>query len=254
MTDRGLITTISFDGDATLWDFEKVMRHSLAITLDELRRRAPGPACAELTVDKMIAIRNTVATELKGTTVNLEEVRFQAFRRTLESVGCADDSLAADLNALYLKHRFEDIKLYPDVIPALDALRRHFSIGLLSNGNGYPERCGLPGRFGFVVFSQDVGVEKPAPQMFSAACKAAGCTPSELMHVGDSLESDVAGANGVGAVSVWLNRDGVQNSSVIQPDHEIRALSELTDIMKTSRKASNQSLEDIAAKGAESSP
>ncbi len=240
MTDRGPLTTISFDGDATLWDFEKVMRHSLAITLDELRRRAPGAASAALTVDKMIDIRNMVAAELKGTTVDLEEVRFQAFRRTIESIGYADDGLAADLNALYLKHRFEDIELYPDVIPALDALRPDFIVGLLSNGNGYPERCGLPDRFGFVVFSQDVGVEKPAPRMFSTACEAAGCTPSELVHIGDSLESDVAGANAVGAVSVWLNRDGVDNVSDIQPAHEIESLVELVNIVRTYGKASNK--------------
>ena len=240
MNETRHIRAISFDGDATLWDFEEVMRHSLAITLDELRRRAPGAASGDLTVDNMIAIRNMVATELKGMTVSLEEVRLQAFRRTVASVGLADESLAADLNALYLKHRFEDIELYPDVIPALDALRSDFMIGLLSNGNGYPGRCGLPDRFGFVVFSQDVGVEKPAAEIFAAACDAAGCIPSELMHVGDSLEADVAGANGVGAVSIWLNRDGVDNVSGIHPTHEIGSLAELTNIVGTYGEASNR--------------
>lgn len=234
------ITTISFDGDATLWDFEKLMRHSLSFTLDELRRRAPGRASLDLTIDKMIEIRNTVANELKGKTVNLEEIRFQAFKRTVESIGCCSDILAADLNALYLKHRFEDLELYPDVIPTLDTLRSKFSLGLLSNGNGYPERCGLQGRFGFVVFSQDVGVEKPDPRIFSAACSQAGCRPHDLMHVGDSLESDVAGANASGAVSVWLNRNGVENTSTVQPDHEIRRLTELVDIAERYRNASNK--------------
>lgn len=230
MSKTPRITTISFDGDATLWDFEKVMRHSLAVALDKLRRRLPGRASCELTVDKMIEIRNTVAAELRGETVNLEEIRLQAFKRTVESVGHADDSLAEDLNALYLKHRFEEIELYPDVIPTLDALRSHFSLGLLSNGNSYPDRCGLTGRFSFVVFSQDVGVEKPDPAIFSVACKRAGCGATQLMHVGDSLETDVAGANASGAVSVWLNRDGARNTSGVQPDHEIRSLAELVSI------------------------
>lgn len=232
MTDTRSITTISFDGDATLWDFEKVMRHSLSITLDELRRRVSGGTSADLTVDKMIEIRNAVAAELKGKTANLEKIRFHAFKRTVECVGDADDSLAADLNALYLKHRFEDIELYRDVIPTLDVLQSDFSVGLLSNGNGYPERCGLAGRFGFVVFSQDVGVEKPDPEIFSVACSRAKCTPAELMHVGDSLESDVAGANRAEAVSVWLNRQSVQNDTGITPDFEVRTLAEIVDIVK----------------------
>ena len=232
LTFMQTIKAISFDGDMTLWDFERVMRHSLALTLGELRRLAPGRASADLTIDRMIEIRNSVAAELAGSVVDLEEIRFQAFRRTVASVGCASDTLAADLNALYLKHRFEDIELYPDVIPVLDALRCDFCVGLLSNGNGYPERCGLTGYFRFVVFSQDLGVEKPDARMFHAACKHAGCAPGELMHVGDSLQTDVAGANGVGAVSVWLNRDGSENTTGTVPDIEILSLTELLPVLE----------------------
>ncbi len=235
MIDARRVKAVSFDGDMTLWDFHKVMRHSLAITLDELRRRIPGPASSGLTIDRMIEIRDAIAAELKGTVVNLEEIRFQAFKRTVEFIGCEDDAFAADLNALYLRHRFEDIELYPDVISTLDALRDDFVLGLLSNGNGYPERCGLPDRFRFVVFSQDVGVEKPDPEIFREACKGAGCEPGELMHVGDSLESDVAGTNGVGAVSVWLNREGIPNSTCVVPDYEIRSLAQVVEIMDKHR-------------------
>ena len=226
------IRAISFDGDATLWDFEKVMRRSLAITLAELRRRLPGRASRELSVDGMIEIRNTVAAELKGETTDLEEIRFHAFKRTVRSLGCTDDGLAAELNALYLKHRFEDIELYPDVIVTLDMLRSRFTLGLLSNGNGYPERCGLPNRFSFVVFSQDVGVEKPDPEIFAVGCRRAGCRADQLMHVGDSLTADVAGADAVGAVSVWLNRYGLVNDTGIRPDHVIQSLTQLPDIAK----------------------
>jgi putative hydrolase of the HAD superfamily len=225
------IKAISFDGDMTLWNFEKVMRHSLSIVLAELRRCVQSPRTNEITIDKMIAIRNQVASELKGKTINLEDIRFHAFRRTLDYIGCADDSLAVELNALYLKHRFEDIELYPDVIPCLDALPSGLSIGLLSNGNGYPERCGLSNRFSFVVFSQDVGVEKPDAGIFLAACEKAACAPVELIHIGDSLDQDVAGANEVGVVSVWLNRDAKPNDSGVVPGHEIRSLTELIEIL-----------------------
>ena len=51
------------------------------------------------------------------------------------------------------------------------------------------------------------------------------------MHIGDSLETDVAGANGVGAASVWLNRQCEPNDSAIAPDHEIRSLADLERIV-----------------------
>ena len=57
------IAATSFDGDLTLWDFQKVMRHSLNHALAEHRRQVPTRPVMNLTVDDMIAIRNEVAEE-----------------------------------------------------------------------------------------------------------------------------------------------------------------------------------------------
>jgi HAD superfamily hydrolase (TIGR01549 family) len=225
------IKAISFDGDMTLWDFDKVMRHSLGFALEELRKRVPGGASARLTIDTMIEIRNGVSAELSGKLVNLEAIRLRAFERTVEFVGSDAPDLAAQLNGIYLQHRFEDVELYPDVLPAFDALGRGYALGLLSNGNGYPDRCGLQNRFAFVVFSEEVGVEKPAATIFEEACRRAGCAPQELMHVGDSLESDVQGAQRIGALAVWLNRARVPKMPETAPDFEIHSLSELASIL-----------------------
>ena len=223
------ITTVSFDGDGTLWDFEKVMRHSLNHALAELRRLTED-AADSLTIEAMIAIRDRVAEELRGTGTNLEEVRLEAFRRTLEHVSIRDDDLAAHLHAAYRKHRFEHMELFHDVLPALDALQGRYSLGLISNGNTYPERAGLGGRFKFVVFGGDYGLEKPDPRLFKIAMDQAGCTGPDLVHVGDSLQDDVGGAKQVGARSVWLNRERISNDTGIQPDFEVASLSELVSI------------------------
>ncbi len=225
------ISAISFDGDMTLWDFQKVMRHALKKTLAELRRLVPTQDAAQLTVENMIAIRNQVEEDEQGRTWNLEELRLLAFERTLESLGRPDRDLAARLNNLYLKHRFEDIELYPDVIPALDQLAPHFKLGLLSNGNSYPDRCGLEGRFAFVVFSQDVRVRKPDRRIFEIAAREAGCPLDELLHVGDSYENDVLGAYGAGAKTVWLNREGMESNAGIRADAEITSLTDLPGIL-----------------------
>ena len=225
------ISAISFDGDMTLWDFQKVMRHALKKTLAELRRLVPTQRALDLSVEKMIAIRNQVEKDEHGRTWNLEVLRLLAFERTLESLGRPDRDLAARLNNLYLKHRFEDIELYPDVIPALDQLAPHFKLGLLSNGNSYPDRCGLEGRFAFVVFSQDVRVRKPDRRIFEIAAREAGCPLDELLHVGDSYENDVLGAHGAGAKTVWLNREGMESNVGIRADAEITTLTDLPGIL-----------------------
>ena len=81
------ISAISFDGDMTLWDFYKVMRHSLKQTLTELQKQVPTPRASKLTVDEMIAIRDRLAEEVKGEVWSLLEIRQRAFERTLEHVG-----------------------------------------------------------------------------------------------------------------------------------------------------------------------
>ena len=225
------ISALSFDGDMTLWDFYKVMRHSLMHTLRELRWHVPTQRALDLTVEDMIAIRNRLAEEVKGEVWNLEEIRRLAFEKTLEYVEYPDSDLAMHLNKIYLKHRFEDIELYQDVVPALDILAPHFKIGLLSNGNSYPERCGLAGRFDFVVFAQDVRVAKPDQRIFQITAQRAGCPLEQLLHVGDSLEQDVAGAYAAGAHTVWLNRDGLTNDTGIKADYEISSLTDLPAIL-----------------------
>ncbi len=222
---------ISFDGDGTLWDFEKVMRHSLQHVLTEFEK-IDAQGAAMLDIEKMIKIRNKVAKKLKGKVTNLEEVRLEAFRQTLKDIGRPNDALASHLNKIYLKHRFEDIELFNDVLPALETLKRKYILGLLSNGNSYPERCGLEDMFQFVIFSQDYGVEKPDPRIFQIAVEKAECSKKELLHIGDSLVDDVTGAKNAGIRSVWLNRQKKKNNLGAKIDHEISSLLELLEILE----------------------
>ncbi len=224
------IRAISFDGDATLWDFERIMRHSLSHVLRELEQ-IDTDAAGMLNIEKMIRIRNEVAEKLKGKIVNLERVRLEAFKQTLEEIGKPDEVLASYLNQVYLMHRFEDIELYDDVLPALTVLKESYTIGLLSNGNSYPESCGLDRIFQFVVFAQDYGFEKPDSRLFQIALDKAGCLNNQLLHVGDSITSDIVGASNSGIKSVWLNRNREENSSDVKVDYEIGSLLELLNLV-----------------------
>jgi len=224
------IKAISFDGDGTLWDFERVMRESLQHVLGELQRVDPE-AAAMTSVNRMIEIRDSVGIEAKGVITDLEAIRLEAFRRTLQDIGKTDYALAHHLNEIYLKHRFEDIELFDDVLPVLKILQTRYAIGLLSNGNSYPERVGLSGVFSFVVFSQDHGIEKPDPGIFQIALQEAGCSKEQLLHVGDSLSNDIGGAISSGIMCVWLNRSNNANSVGITPDFEANSLWDLLRII-----------------------
>jgi HAD superfamily hydrolase (TIGR01549 family) len=225
------IKSVCFDLDGTLYDFQRVMRHSLRIALAELARRVPG--CAErLSVDMMIQIGDRTGRELKGKITNLEEIRLVSFKRTLNYCGIHDDDLAEQLNQLYLKHRFEDVVLFDDALPTLEGLKGRFILGVLSNGNSYPKKLGLERYFQFIILSQEVGMEKPEPGIFHLATERAGCRPDELLYVGDSQEDDILGAKGAGVRVAWFNRTNAQlQPDIPRPDYEIDRLSMLLDIL-----------------------
>ena len=59
-----------------------------------------------------------------------------------------------------------------------------------------------------VFTSEDARAYKPRPELFRLALRETGRAGGEVLHVGDSLGSDVEGARGAGIGALWLNRRG----------------------------------------------
>lgn len=126
----------------------------------------------------------------------------------------------------------------------LVTLFKSYTIGLISNSGITPGRIlrrvlknhAVLQYFMATVFSDEVGYHKPHPSIFRTALRNLEVKPEEVIHIGDLLESDVAGAKAMGIKTVWFNihgkkRPGVQKFS---PDYEIRALPQLLRILDKS--------------------
>lgn len=106
--------------------------------------------------------------------------------------------------------RFE---AWEDAAPALQALRADgLRLVVVSNWDcslgEVLASVGLRELVDAVVTSAEVGAAKPDPRIFAAGLEAAGCAAAEAIHVGDSLENDVVGAEALGIRAVLLDRDG----------------------------------------------
>jgi len=109
----------------------------------------------------------------------------------------------------------------------LDALRsRGVKTGVVANSWPDPARLlradveafGLAELLDVQVWSDDVGVLKPQPQIFLRALEELGVDPIDAMFVGDRLATDVRGAAGVGMTTVqalWFSADRMDG---IEPD------------------------------------
>jgi putative hydrolase of the HAD superfamily len=103
--------------------------------------------------------------------------------------------------------------VYPDVAPALEALRaRGVALGIVSNFDSRVVRIleglALAPWFRSVTLSSAVGVTKPDPAIFDRALAHHGLAPAEALHVGDSPVEDRDGARAAGLHAVLIDRDG----------------------------------------------
>jgi putative hydrolase of the HAD superfamily len=103
--------------------------------------------------------------------------------------------------------------VFDDVRPALAAARRSGRrLVVVSNWDvslhGVLARLGVDALVDGILTSAEFGERKPAPSIFKRALDIAGVPAPEAVHVGDSLEEDVAGARAAGIEAVLLVRAG----------------------------------------------
>jgi putative hydrolase of the HAD superfamily len=105
-------------------------------------------------------------------------------------------------------------ELIPGVSQLLPELRRRgYVLAVVSNGpvDSIPNVLGAHGLydlFGAYAISQGLGVEKPDRRIFCYALNQLGIPLDKVgrtVMVGNELAADIAGANGMGMISVWLN-------------------------------------------------
>lgn len=127
-------------------------------------------------------------------------------------------------------------------LAVLTALRdRGLKLGLISNSWSTPgcrddelRRGGLLDLLQVRVYSSEMAVMKPHPAIFQRALAELNVDAAQAVMVGDMLEMDIGGAQGVGMRGVWIDnrREGLPEGTTIQPDAQIGQLEELTQVLE----------------------
>ncbi|UQZ37159.1 haloacid dehalogenase [Paenibacillus sp. PK3_47] len=165
--------------------------------------------------------------------------RKESWRRGLASLGVDDEQLADTLASRFAAERRNRPYMYEETLQILDELKGKVKLLLLTNGcpalqqeklDGVPD---LIPYFDHIVISGSFGKGKPDKEIFQHALSLLDISPEQGMMVGDKLTTDILGGRTTGLTTVWINRTGKTPNPEIQPDYEIKHLSELLPLVQT---------------------
>jgi len=233
------IGAVFFDLDGTLVDDDS-LGEPIRVTAEAIAATRPGIQAQELEDINRDVFRSywreTEQPFLLGT-MSGDEISREVWRRTLASIAIHDSTVVESAFETFTREAMNSYRLYDDALTILESLGSRMPLAVITNGASDVQRrkltsTGIESRFKAIMVSGELGVPKPDVRIFLRAAQSLSVEPAAVLHVGDSLESDVAGAKATGMTAVWLNRHGRKRAQAQpEPHHEISSLRELPGIL-----------------------
>ena len=219
-----------FDADNTLFDFDQAERNAHLLLC-----RAHGLAFSEEGYQLYHKCNADLWRDFDRGLCTKEYLLVERFRRYLAITGERADPEA--LNRDHLRALGEGAMLLPGAEELCRVLSRDHRFYLLTNAVASAQKTrfansAIAPYFQGVFISEEVGVGKPDPAYFDYVFHAVpGLARDNALVIGDSLTSDIQGANNAGLPCCWFNPKGQPRPQGLRIDYEIRALEELYAIV-----------------------
>ncbi len=161
--------------------------------------------------DRLLEIDGTLRVETIDQGIELPT--FDRFTALATHLGCAEVlAVAAGLTEVHMSalRAAASTPLHHEAV--LMALASDYQLGVCSNfthaesARAVLGEAGLDHHMSSIVISEEVGFRKPRAEIFDAVVDSLGVPAREILHVGDSLTADVAGASAMGMHTLWLTR------------------------------------------------
>lgn len=217
-----------FDADGTLFDYYQAEDAALAqnFALHNLPFQPRYQA-------RYRKINHHFWARLEQKEVTTEELRVGRFRQLFTEIGLDFD--AERFADSYLTQLSQQAPLIPGAAELLRALNNRFKLAIITNGLAdvqYPrlKHSNLQSYFSTIIVSDEVGVAKPNPGIFDAAFRRMEQPEKkDVLIIGDSLTSDMAGGINYGIDTCWYNPNG--QVAALPVTYEIKHLQELHQIV-----------------------
>ncbi len=227
------IKVITFDLDDTLWEVTPVLIKAEKIVFDWLVINA-AKIGERFSADSLRDWKWKLYKQQPQLNNKISQMRIFSVEQALLHVGYSPTEAKITAHQafdIFLDARHQ-VTLFDDVVPMLETLRHDYSLGVLTNGNADISRLNIGKLFDFSFSAEQLNASKPAPQHFQAAQQFSGAKAEEIIHIGDHIEHDVAGARLAGCHAIWYN-PGKNPRTMHEHDFlEVHSLADLPQIIK----------------------
>ncbi|AUV03203.1 5-amino-6-(5-phospho-D-ribitylamino)uracil phosphatase YigB [Phytobacter ursingii] len=231
----GLISAITFDLDDTLYDNRPVILRTEQESLSFVQQYHPSLNALENTDLKRI--RQSLLLTEPEIYHDVTEWRRRAVERAMLEAGLTADEAAEGAQAAmqhFAKWRSR-VDVPQETHETLAKLAEKWPLVAITNGNAQPALFGLADYFEFVLRAGPDGRAKPFNDMYHLAAQRLNMPLGEILHVGDDLTTDVAGAIRCGMQACWIKPEGADlltaADSRLLPHLEISRLASLTTLI-----------------------
>jgi putative hydrolase of the HAD superfamily len=143
----------------------------------------------------------------------------------------------------YHETKSKELAPYPDAVELLEDLAKtDLVVGVITAGLAVKQAEKIVrlhvGQYltpNAIFISDQIGISKPNPKLYSRACQAVGVLPKEAMYVGDNPAGDVDPPKSIGMIAVLNRRTGKYASTAFatKPDYQISSFQQLREILRS---------------------
>lgn len=224
-------TTVLFDADGTLLDFAKseneAVREAMLIS---------GIAPTDEKVATYSKINKSLWEMLERKEIEKSVLLYHRFELFCEHYGYAAD--AREMAKNYMNLLSQKGYLLDGAASLLHKLRGKVKMYIVTNGVDFIQRSryeisGISDLFDGIFISGELGFEKPDPKYFEKVEQSIGVLPRDTtIVVGDSLTSDIKGANNYRLDSCWYNPKSKAGDSVATPTYVASSFDDVYSIIE----------------------
>lgn len=197
------IRLLLLDFDGTLIDYRRAEYYAIREVLTKWNVDE-----VEMAARRYNAINEGLWARFRLGEIDAQSIRSLRFQKLFDELALNRDPIQS--NAEYLESFISHSKVDPEVLLGVQKLKEAgYSLMVLTNGfhatqKRRLEQAGLLPHLDGYLTSEQVSQPKPSPAMFEQALKKFGASPHEALMVGDTIESDIAGASALGIPSILI--------------------------------------------------